>query len=153
MSVAGIERWRTLLFWVLVVGVIGILAELLLLGHDDDTLQFIPLGLGAAYLLAFAWYGATRGRGAVLAVRVVSGLACVSAAVGIFLHYRANVEWELETTPTMHGMELFREAITGSLPLLAPGAMLQLGLLGLLWSHRHPALATSAGGRTLSTES
>lgn len=153
MSIAGIERWRTLLFWVLVVGVIGILAELLLLGHDDDTLQFIPLGLGAAYLLAFAWYGATRSRGAVLAVRVVSGLACVSAAVGIFLHYRANVEWELETTPTMHGMELFREAITGSLPLLAPGAMLQLGLLGLLWSHRHPALATSAGGRTLSTES
>ena len=48
MSTAGIERWRTLLFWVLVVGVIGILAELLLLGHDDDTLQFIPLGLGAA---------------------------------------------------------------------------------------------------------
>ena len=153
MSTAGIERWRTLLFWVLVVGVIGILAELLLLGHDDDTLQFIPLGLGAAYLLAFAWYGAARARGAVLAVRVVSGLACVSAAVGIFLHYRANVEWELETTPTMHGMELFREAVTGSLPLLAPGAMLQLGLLGLLWSHRHPALASSAGSRTLSTES
>lgn len=153
MSVAGIERWRTLLFWVLVVGVIGILAELLLLGHDDDTLQFIPLGLGAAYLLAFAWYGAARARSAVLAVRVVSGLACVSAGVGIFLHYRANVEWELETTPTMHGMELFREAITGSLPLLAPGAMLQLGLLGLLWSHRHPALATTAGGRTLFTES
>ena len=73
--------------------------------------------------------------------------------MGIFLHYRANVEWELETTPTMHGMELFREAITGSLPLLAPGAMLQLGLLGLLWSHRHPALATTAGGRTLFTES
>lgn len=153
MIAAGVDRWRTLLLWVLVVGVIGILAELLLLGHDDDTLQFIPLGLGAAYLLAFAWYGAARARGAVLAVRVVSGLACVSAAVGIFLHYRANVEWELETTPTMHGMELFREAITGSLPLLAPGAMLQLGLLGLLWSHRHPALATTASGRTLSTES
>ena len=153
MSTAGIERWRTLLCWVLVVGVIGILAELLLLGHDDDTLQFIPLGLGAAYLLAFAWSGAARARGAVLAVRVVSGLACVSAGVGIFLHYRANVEWELETTPTMHGMELFREAVTGSLPLLAPGAMLQLGLLGLLWSHRHPALASSAGSRTLSTES
>lgn len=153
MTAAGMERWRTVLLYVLVVGVLGILAELLLLGHDDDTLQFIPLGIGAAYLLAFAWYGATRARRAVLAVRVVSGLACVSAAVGIFLHYRANVEWELETTPTMHGMELFREAVTGSLPLLAPGAMLQLGLLGLLWSHRHPALAITAGGRTLPTES
>ena len=153
MSTAGIERWRTLLFWVLVLGVLGILAELLLLGHDDDTLQFIPLGLGAAYLLAFARYGTARSRGAVLAVRIVSGLACLSSAVGIFLHYRANVEWELETTPTMHGMELFREAVTGSLPLLAPGAMLQIGLLGLLWSHRHPALATTAGGRTLPTES
>jgi hypothetical protein len=153
MNAAGIERWRTLLLWVLVVGVIGILVELLLLGHDEDTLQFVPLGIGAAYLLACAWYAAVRGRRAVLAVRIVSGLACVSAAVGIFLHYRANVEWELETTPTMHGMELFREAITGSLPLLAPGAMLQLGLLGLLWSYRHPALAGTASGRTLSTES
>ena len=153
MTAAGMERWRTVLLYVLVVGALGILAELLLLGHDDDTLQFIPLGIGAAYLLAFAWYGATRARRAVLAVRVVSGLACVSAAVGIFLHYRANVEWELETTPTMHGMELFREAVTGSLPLLAPGAMLQLGLLGLLWSHRHPALAITAASRTLPTES
>jgi|CXWL01.1.fsa_nt_gi hypothetical protein len=153
MTAAGIERWRTRLCWVLVVGVVGILTELLLLGHDDDTLQFIPLGLGGAYLLAFIWYGAARGRGAVLAVRIVSGLACVSSAVGIFLHYRANVEWELETTPTMHGLELFREAVTGSLPLLAPGAMLQLGLLGLLWSHRHPALAGIAGGSTLPPES
>ena len=153
MTAAGMERWRTVLLYVLVVGALGILAELLLLGHDDDTLQFIPLGIGAAYLLAFAWYGATRARRAVLAVRVVSGLACVSAAVGIFLHYRANVEWELETTPTMHGMELFREAVTGSLPLLAPGAMLQLGLLGLLWSHRHPALAITGGRRTQPTES
>ena len=153
MTAAGMERWRTVLLYVLVVGALGILAELLLLGHDDDTLQFIPLGIGAAYLLAFAWYGATRARRAVLAVRVVSGLACVSAAVGIFLHYRATVEWELETTPTMHGMALYREAVTGSLPLLAPGAMLQLGLLGLLWSHRHPALAITAGSRTLPTES
>jgi hypothetical protein len=153
MNAAGIERWRTLLLLVLVFGVIGILAELLLLGHDEDTLQFIPLGVGVAYLLVCAWYAAARGRGAVLAVRVVSGMASVSAAVGIFLHYRANVEWELETTPTMHGMELFREAVTGSLPLLAPGAMLQIGLLGLLWSYRHPALATTAGGRTLPTES
>ena len=152
MNAAGIERWRSLLLLVLVVGVLGILAELLLLGHDQDALQFVPLGIGEAYLLAFAWYGSARSRGAVLAVRVVSGLACVSAAVGIFLHYRANVEWELETTPDMHGLELFREVITGALPLLAPGAMLQFGLLGLLWTYRHPLLATSASGDVPTTE-
>ncbi|MBK7594365.1 MAG: hypothetical protein IPJ11_03725 [Gemmatimonadetes bacterium] len=42
MTAAGMERWRTVLLYVLVVGALGILAELLLLGHDDDTLQFIP---------------------------------------------------------------------------------------------------------------
>ncbi|HYW31259.1 MAG TPA: hypothetical protein VE869_07090 [Gemmatimonas sp.] len=147
------ERWRPLVLAVLVIGFGGTLAELLLLGHYDDRWQFAPLALGAALLLALLWSALSRGAAAVRAVRYLSLLSCVSAFVGIVLHYRVNVEWELETTPEMHGLELFREAITGALPLLAPGTMLQLGLLGLIWTFRHPRLATPATGGNHSLES
>jgi hypothetical protein len=33
------------------------------------------------------------------------------------------------------------ETLRGAIPALAPGAMAQLGLLGLLVSYRHPAVA------------
>ncbi len=132
--------WRTLLLWVLVIGEIGILVELLLLGHDDDRWQLVPLALAGAMLLLVAWYLVRRTAQSVWAIGSVALLSCLSAALGIFFHYRANVEWELETTPEMHGWELFREVVTGALPLLAPGAMLQLGLIGLIWCYRHPQL-------------
>ncbi len=113
---------------------------MLLLGHYEDVWQYAPLALAAAILLAFIWYALSSSPRPVRAVRFVSLVMAISALVGIFLHYRANVEWELEITPDLHGLALFREVITGALPLLAPGAMLQLGLLGLLWAFRHPRL-------------
>jgi hypothetical protein len=35
---------------------------------------------------------------------------------------------------------LFREALSGATPALAPGTMVQFGLLGLLYTYRHPRL-------------
>jgi hypothetical protein len=40
----------------------------------------------------------------------------------------------------MKGMDLLSKAMTGAAPALAPGAMIQLGLLGLVYTFRHPAL-------------
>jgi hypothetical protein len=54
--------------------------------------------------------------------------------VGTFLHYRGNVEFELELTPGIRGLALFREAITGATPALAPGAMIVVGLVGLAYA-------------------
>jgi hypothetical protein len=66
-------------------------------------------------------------------------LCVVAGVVGIVLHYRGNVEFELEHEP-LHGWKLFWESIRGATPALAPGAMAQLGLLGLVYCYRHPAL-------------
>jgi hypothetical protein len=38
----------------------------------------------------------------------------------------------------------------GATPLLAPGIMLQLGLVGLLFTFRHPALARPGDATSLS---
>jgi hypothetical protein len=68
-------------------------------------------------------------------------VACVIAGcVGLVLHYKGNVEFELEMYPSMAGGELVWKALTGATPALAPGTMVQLGLVGLAFTYRHPAL-------------
>jgi hypothetical protein len=71
----------------------------------------------------------------------------LSAGLGIYFHLKANVEFELELHPSMAGLELIVETLKGAMPALAPGAMAQLGLIGLLVCYRHPALG--AGGRDM----
>jgi hypothetical protein len=67
----------------------------------------------------------------------------LAAGVGLYLHLKANVEFELELRPTMADTELILETLKGAIPALAPGVMVQLGLLGLLACFRHPALMTA----------
>ena len=66
--------------------------------------------------------------------------AVVSGAVGVWLHYRGNVEFELEMYPSMQGIELVQKTLTGATPVLAPGSMTLLGLIGLTHSYRHPCI-------------
>ena len=64
----------------------------------------------------------------------------LSGAVGLALHYRGNMEFEFEMYPALTGLDLFRETMAGATPALCPGTMLILGLLGLLYTFRHPIL-------------
>jgi hypothetical protein len=68
-------------------------------------------------------------------------LSLVSGVLGAWLHYRGNVEFELEMEPALRGLTLFWRAMRGATPALAPGTMIQLGLVGLAYTFRHPALA------------
>jgi len=114
---------------------------LLLLGHDEDLDQIIPLALAGVTVLLSIVVGL---RPTVLAVRVfqlVMLLMIVSGALGIYFHYRATTEFQLEMDPSLSGWALFAKAIVAKAPpALAPGAMTQLGLIGLAYTFRHPAL-------------
>jgi hypothetical protein len=64
----------------------------------------------------------------------------LSGITGMALHYRAKSEFALERDPSLSGVALLREAVEGSTPpLLAPGAMIALGILGSAWTYRHRA--------------
>ena len=66
--------------------------------------------------------------------------------LGAWLHFQVNMEFQLEMDPSLAGMQLFRKAILAKTPpALAPGAMLQLGLIGLAYTFRHPALQRQGG--------
>lgn len=134
------EPWRRLALYVLLFGLVGTAAELILLGHYEDRLQWTPLVLLAAGFAAGVATGVRPTRPAVMTFGTLMGLYLPTGALGVYLHLKSNVEFELEMRPSMHGWELVRETLRGAIPALAPGAMAYLGLLGLLVCLRHPSL-------------
>jgi phosphotransferase system glucose/maltose/N-acetylglucosamine-specific IIC component len=138
----GDSAIRRILLALVLLGAAGLLAELALLEHFDSAAQWIPLALLVVVLGAAVAVGVRRDPRTVRFFQAVMALCVVTGAVGIYLHYRGNVEFELERDGSLRGLRLFWEAIRGATPALAPGALSQLGLLGLAYTYRHPALRT-----------
>jgi hypothetical protein len=137
---------RQMLLAIFLLGSLGALGELLLVGHFEDPWQLLPLGLLGAGLLTIGVHALTRSRVTLGAFRLVMVLLPPSALVGLIQHYRANVEFALESHPDLRGGALLWEAVQGTAPpTLAPGLMVLLGLAGLGYTYRHPALYTTKG--------
>lgn len=134
-TLAGIRR---LVLLILIVGVGGMGTELLLLGHVDGALQIAPVVLLGVGLLTLVWHAVAPGAASVRAVQATMALLVISGALGVVLHYRGNVEFELEMYPSLSGLELVGKTLTGATPVLAPGSMTMLGLVGLVHTYRHP---------------
>ena len=135
---------RRYLLLTLAVGMAGMTTELLLIGHVESVQQLIPvvlLGLCAAVL---AWHAAAPRAMTVRTLQVTMVLFLLSGLVGVSLHYRGNLEFELEMYPSMRGFEMIQKTLTGATPVLAPGSMALLGLIGLTYSYRHPCLDMDA---------
>ena len=131
---------RALLLVLFAFGVVGSGVELLLLEHTEDVWQLSPLILMGLALAVMVWLVLDQRRVSVQIFQAMMLLHVASGLFGLYLHYRGNVEFELEMYPGLSGMALFWEALKGATPSLAPGTMLVLGLLGLLYTFRHPAL-------------
>ena len=138
---------RSLLLAIMLMGNAGLQVELLLLDHAESATQWIPhVVLGVGLLSILMVYGRTTRRTLAL-FRIVMLAIMATGALGLFLHYRGNAEFALERTPTLGGMALLWKALRGATPTLAPGAMVQLGLLGLLYGYRHPAVTGESAER------
>jgi Kef-type K+ transport system membrane component KefB len=140
---------RRLLLALVMAGTLGLGAELFLLEHFESAWQWAPLGVLAFLFAAGLAMGLRPSRSAVRVFQLASVLAVAAGLVGLYLHYRGNAEFELESDAAIRGMALAWEALRGATPALAPGAMVQLGLLGLILAHRHPAVrARNNSGET-----
>ena len=132
---------RRLLLTILLLGIAGISLELWLMAHTEDVYQLIPLWLAGAGVLTAAAAAARPSIGSVRLFQGVMVLFVVSGVVGMVLHFQANIEFQKEMDAALSGLALYRKAILAkSPPALAPGAMIQLGLIGLAYTFRHPAL-------------
>ena len=125
---------------------------MLLLGHTEEFWQLVPivlLGLGVVTGVLVL----VRSRRSTLRMhQVYMALFMIAGPIGLFQHYNANAEFELEMYPSMGGLELIWESLTGATPALAPGMMIYLGLLGLAYSYRHPALTKTMARKPLRGE-
>ncbi len=131
---------RTLLLALLAAGEVGLLVELVLLEHYESVWQWAPLAVLAASLVASVAAWRRPGRRALLLLRMMMAVCIAAGAAGVVLHFLGNRDFALERDPALSGLALVFKVLRGATPALAPGALAQLGLLGLLFTYRHPAL-------------
>ena len=133
---------RKILLTILLLGMGGTTAELLLLAHTGDANQLIPLVLLGLGLLVVAWNALGRSRLSLRVLQVLMLAFAVAGVIGMALHVQANREFQAEVDPGLSGGNLLWAILQAkSPPALAPGTMTLLGLIGLAYAYRHPAFA------------
>jgi hypothetical protein len=131
------DTLRRFLLGIFLLGVAGISIELWLMGHYEDFYQQIPLALSALSLAAVGAVLLKPGRATVNLFRVIMAFLILSGMIGAILHFQANMAFQLEMDPSLQGVNLYRKAILAKTPpALAPGALIQLGLIGLAYTFR-----------------
>jgi hypothetical protein len=138
MPVERIFRW--IIVGLFYFGFAGTAAELWLLEHTESFAQVAPFLVLFAAAGAMAWALIRPGPWSLRATQLATLAVAIVGAVGVYLHYSGNVAFELEMDPDRSGLLLVREALRGATPSLAPGLMVQQGLLGLAYTYRHPGL-------------
>lgn len=130
------ERVRPWLLGILLLGLAGTETELLLLKHYEEPLQLVPVLLIALTCAVLAWDAIGHGAASLRVLKALMWLFLVAGLAGVVLHLNGAAEFQLEINPDMPRWDLIRKAVQAQAPpFLAPGVMLQLGLIGLVYSY------------------
>lgn len=124
----------------LAFGCVGLIGELVLLEHYEELNQVVPLVLLGLTLVTILWHWLDGGKQSLRVLQVVMLLLILAGALGAYFHLEGNIEATQEFEPDLTGFAMWLDVVRGEAPMLAPGTLLQFGLLGLLYAYRHPAL-------------
>ena len=135
-----VELLRRWILGVLVLGLLGTVTELLLLEHYEQLLQLVPLVLIAAAIAVVVWHVMRHDAASLRALEIVMALFVLAGFIGFAAHFSGSAEFQLDLDPSMTTWELVEKVLRAKAPpLLAPGMMLQLGLLGLAYVYSDPS--------------
>jgi hypothetical protein len=127
---------RTVILAVLMFGMAGLLAELALIAHYEDATQWIPLALLAAGLVFVVLDLVLPRAWTQLLIQLTMVLMVAAGVLGVYFHFNGSREFQLEMDPQMRGTALVWHVLQAkSPPTLAPGSMVQLGILGLGYAY------------------
>ncbi len=131
---------RALLLALVAVGAVGLLVELLLLEHWLVRPQLIPLATLICILFATVLVWKRPNPRLLRVFRGVMIWTVLAGSAGIGFHLRDNLAFEREIAQEASPVSVLAEAVRGATPLLAPGSLLHLGLVGLAFTYKHPGL-------------
>lgn len=127
----------SLLLALTLLGTVGLQVELAFLDHAESATQWIPhivLGIGLLTILAFYIQPTPV---SLKVFKLVMWIFILTGVLGVYFHFAGNVEFARERRPGLSGVELIWRSLRGATPALAPGALVQLGLLGLIFAYRY----------------
>jgi hypothetical protein len=115
--------------------------ELFLLQHIEEWRQILPLAVIGAAAIVLVWQMIRPSVAGIMTLRVLMIALVATGVLGVYFHYQGNLEFQLEMDPAQRGWALMMNVLEAKTPpALAPGSLAQIGLLGLLYTYRHPSL-------------
>jgi hypothetical protein len=134
---AGADTLGLLRLWilgVLVLGLLGTITELILLSHYEQPVQLVPVVLIALALIVLAWHAKARNAASLRVLLGLMVLFVLAGFAGFVAHFHGSAEFQLDLEPSISTWDLLIKVLQAKAPpLLAPGMMMQLGLLGLAY--------------------
>jgi hypothetical protein len=125
---------RLWILGVLVLGLLGTVVELVLLSHYEQAVQLVPIVLIVLALIVLAWHVIGHSAGSLRVLMGLMVLFVLAGFAGFVAHFHGSAEFQLDLEPSLSTWELLEKVMRAKAPpLLAPGMMMQLGLLGLAY--------------------
>jgi hypothetical protein len=125
---------RLWILGVLVLGLLGTVVELVLLSHYEQPVQLVPVVLIVLALIVLAWHVIGHSTASLSVLLGLMILFVLAGFAGFAAHFYGSAEFQLELEPSLSTWELLEKVMRAKAPpLLAPGMMMQLGLLGLAY--------------------
>ena len=114
-------------------------AELIFVRHfGNNNGQMIAVVLTSMGLISVGWHAIARDTMSIVVFRFLMYLFLVFGIDGLIVHYNFAAQAALKSHPALAGLPLLYATLSGDIPLLAPGMLIQVGLLGLLYTFHHP---------------
>ena len=136
-----VRMLRRFMLAILVFAMTGTFIDLMMFRHYQDPWQLIPLGLLGLLALTLVWHGIRGSAISLRAFQIVMLLLVAGGITGVILHTQASAAYRLELDPQATWWQLASFVLHSKVPpTLAPGGLMQMGLIGLAYTYRHPAL-------------
>ena len=111
----------------------GLLLDLYFIQHYENFLQLLPI-LGIWSLLIIFAIRIRLSNKFITTLMIYSIiLIALIGLLGVFFHLKANFEFEKEIYVNETTINLLINSFSGALPVFAPGSLLILSLLGMLY--------------------
>ena len=133
---------RRLLLALLLFALAGIAVELALLRHYEDVWMLVPFVVSALAAVATLARLLRPTAASVHGLRAAMVLLLAAGTLGLWLHHAGGLEFQSDMDPTLSRWQLFWKVLhMQAPPALAPGVLVQLGVLGLIATYKDPLVS------------